>query len=60
MRNDRPKERKIHIALPEEVHQRLRVSCAVEGVSMQQFVERLLTESVKEVRVPVVNRERQT
>lgn len=59
MRNDRPKERKIHIALPDDVHQRLRVRCAVEGVSMQQFVERLLTEYVKDVRVPIVNRERQ-
>jgi len=52
MRNNRPKERKIHIALPEDVHQRLRVKCAVEDMSMQEFVARALAELVKDIRVP--------
>ena len=53
MRNERPKERKIHIALREDVHRRLRVKCAVEDTSMQEFVAALLAEAVKDVRVPV-------
>lgn len=52
MRNDRPKERKIHIALPEDVHQRLRVKCAVEDMSMQEFVACALAELVKDIRIP--------
>jgi plasmid stability protein len=51
MRTDRPKERKIHIALPEDVHQRLRVKCAVEDTSMQEFVAALLAKVVRDVRV---------
>jgi len=54
MRNDRPKERKIHIALPDDVHQRLRVKCALEDMSMQEFVATLLAEAVRNIRVPVV------
>ena len=54
MHNDRPKERKIHIALPDDVHQRLRVKCAVEDRSMQEFVATLLTEAVRDVRMPVL------
>jgi plasmid stability protein len=56
MRNDRPKERKIHIALPEDVHQRLRVKCAVEDTSMQEFVATLLAEAVRDVRMPTKKR----
>lgn len=52
MQNDRPKPRKIHILLPPDVHRRLRVRCAVEDASMQEFVERLLTDAVRDVRLP--------
>lgn len=57
MQNDRPKQRKIHILLPQDVHRRLRVRCAVEDASMQEFVERLLTDAVRDVRLPEWNRE---
>ena len=59
MRNDRPKERKIHIALPEDVHQRLRVKCAVEDTSMQEFVAKVLARVVKDVHVPVAKTQSQ-
>lgn len=52
IRAAKPKARKIHIALPEEVHQRLRIKCAIADVSIQDFVARLLAESVKDVRLP--------
>lgn len=41
--------RKIHIVLPEEVHRRLRVKCALQDVTIQNFVSELLTNSVKDV-----------
>lgn len=46
-----PKERKIHIALPGELHQLLRIKCAVEDLSIQEFVQRLVSEAVKDIRV---------
>jgi len=51
MKPEKPKERKIHVALPEEVHQRLRVKCALEDVTIQQYVARLLSESVKDIEI---------
>lgn len=47
-----PKRRKIHVDLPEQVHQKLRVKAALEDVSMQAFVARVVGEAVKEVVVP--------
>lgn len=41
--------RKIHIALSEEVHKRLRVKCALHDVTIQNFVSDLLKNSVKDV-----------
>lgn len=49
MRNEQPKERKIHTALPEDVHQRLPVKCAIVDMSMQKFVSRLLMENLRDV-----------
>lgn len=41
--------RKVHITLPEETHQRLRIKCAIEDVTIQEFVARLIENSVASV-----------
>jgi len=51
MKPEKPKERKIHVALPDDVHQKLRVKCALEDVTIQQYVARLLSESVKDIEI---------
>ena len=58
MEGNKPKERKIHIALPADVHQRLRVKCAVEDTSIQDFVAMAVAELVKDVSVPSFTKER--
>jgi len=45
------KKRKIHIDLSEEVHQKLRVKTAIEDISIQKFVETLITKAVEGVEV---------
>ena len=47
--------RRIHVNLPEEVHQKLRVKCALEDVTIQEFVERLISERVKDIKVSLEN-----
>jgi predicted HicB family RNase H-like nuclease len=49
---NKPRRRKIHIDLPEEVHQKLRVKAAMEDVSMQAFVARVVAEAVEDVVMP--------
>jgi len=49
--NKRPAIRKIHINLPEEVHQKLRVKCALEDLTIQEFVEGLIVASVRDVSI---------
>jgi hypothetical protein len=44
--------RKIHIDIPRAVHQRLRVKAALEDVSLQALVARLLSEAVVDVQLP--------
>jgi len=41
--------RKLHLNVPEEIHQRLRVKCALDGCTMQDFVSRLIAEAVGDV-----------
>ncbi|HIC99840.1 MAG TPA: hypothetical protein EYP05_00665 [Piscirickettsiaceae bacterium] len=53
MKNAKPKERKIHVALPDEVHQKLRVKCALEDVTIQEYVSRLIAKDVQDVELPV-------
>src|SRR5438876_778243 len=43
------RRRKIHVDLPEQMHQKLRVKAALEDVSMQAFVTRIVDEAVKDV-----------
>ena len=49
---DKPKLRKIHIDLPEEVHRKLRVKAALEDRSMQAFVAQVIAEAVDDVVIP--------
>jgi predicted HicB family RNase H-like nuclease len=42
-------ERKIHIALSEDVHKLLRVKCALQEVTIQDYVSNLLKNSVRDV-----------
>ena len=53
MKNAKQKERKIHVALPDEVHQKLRVKCALEDVTIQEYVSRLIAKDVQDVDLPV-------
>jgi predicted HicB family RNase H-like nuclease len=41
--------RKIHVDLPEEIHRKLRVKAALEDVSMQAFVARVVERAVRDV-----------
>ncbi|MBW1738899.1 MAG: hypothetical protein JRJ69_15480 [Deltaproteobacteria bacterium] len=50
--NKRPAIRKIHINLPEEVHLKLRVKCALEDMTMQDWVAELIQREL--VDVPLV------
>jgi len=56
MKKAKPKERKIHVALSEDVHQKLRVKCALEDVTIQQYVSRLIEKDVSGVQLPNVPR----
>jgi hypothetical protein len=44
--------RKIHVDLPEDIHRKLRVKAALEDMSMQAFVARVVERAVKDVPVP--------
>lgn len=52
MKKAKTGRRKIHVDLPEQVHQELRVKAALEDVSMQAFVAQIVDEAVKDVVVP--------
>lgn len=44
-------EKKIHIVLPGDLHQRLRVKCALEDMSIQQYVEDVLQKVTKDIQI---------
>lgn len=44
--------RKIHVDLPEDVHQRLRVKAALLDMSMQAFVSEVVSKAVSDVVLP--------
>ena len=41
--------KKLHLNIPEEIHQRLRVKCALTGSTMQDFVSQLIADAVSDV-----------
>jgi len=46
--------KKIHVDLPEAVHQRVRVKAALEDVSMQALVAGIVTKAVANVVLPTI------
>ena len=54
MTTDKAQTKKIHVDLPEETHQRVRVKAALEGVYMQTLVARIVTEAVEDVFLPKI------
>lgn len=44
-------KRKIHIDLTEEIHKKLRVKTALQDLSIQRFVEDLISAAVVDVKV---------
>ncbi len=51
MKTEKSLECKIHIALSKDVHRRLRVKCALEDITLQDYVEGLLKCSVKNLKI---------
>ena len=49
-------KRKIHVDLPEDVHQRLRVKAALLDMSMQAFVADVVRTAVSDVVVPKIKK----
>jgi predicted HicB family RNase H-like nuclease len=49
MKKAKQKERKIHVALPDDVHQKLRVKCALNDVTIQEYVASLIEEAVRDI-----------
>ncbi len=45
------KRKKIHIDLPEDVHQKLRVKAALDNLTIQKFVESLIGNTVNDVEI---------
>ncbi|MDH4226433.1 MAG: hypothetical protein OEV59_01570 [Deltaproteobacteria bacterium] len=43
--------RKVHITLPEETHQQLRIKCAIKDITIQEFVAHLIEDSVSDIEV---------
>ena len=52
MTKDKVQTKKIHVDLPERVHQRVQIKAALEDVSMQTLVARIVTEAVADVVLP--------
>lgn len=53
MKNAKQKERKIHVALPDDMHQKLRVKCALQDMTIQEYLSRLIARDVQDVELPV-------
>jgi len=41
-------KRKIHVLLPPDLHRKLRVRCAYDDVSIQEYVESLIASDMKQ------------
>jgi plasmid stability protein len=48
----RSTRRKIHVDLPADLHQKLRIKAALEGLSIQALVSRLIGAAVRNIKVP--------
>jgi hypothetical protein len=47
--------RKLHLKLAEELHQRLRVKCALLGCTIQDFVAKLIAQAVSDVNLSTLD-----
>lgn len=52
MSSEKFSERKIHITLSDAVHQRLRVKCALQDTTIQNYVSQLIIHDVSDVVLP--------
>jgi hypothetical protein len=43
---------KIHVSLPGDLHKRLRVKVALEDTTIQEYVENLVAQAVRRVKLP--------
>lgn len=48
----RKSQKKIHINLPEDLHRRLRIKCAYQGISIQKHVKKLIQNNLRKVGQP--------
>jgi len=39
--------KKIHINLPETIHKKLRIKCATKSMSIQQYVQKIIENNLK-------------
>ena len=54
MTKAKARTKKIHVDLPEEVHQRVRVKAALEDLSMQALVAGIGTKAVADIFLPKI------
>lgn len=47
-----PGTQKIHVNLPEDVHQRLRVRVAIDNTTIQAYVQKLVSQAVQNTPIP--------
>lgn len=43
-------QKKIHIILPENLHRQLRIECAYQDISIQEYVKKLIQNRLRKVR----------
>ncbi len=50
-KNVKKKNKLIHIRLPENIHKKVRVKCAYDDISMQDYIKNLISENVAEYEI---------
>ena len=50
-KNVKKKNKLIHIRLPEDIHKKVRVKCAYDDISMQNYIKNLISENVAEYEI---------
>jgi len=51
LKEEKSNGRKIHVSLTEDVHQLLRVKCAIKNLTLQEYVSVLIEDDVRDVRL---------
>jgi plasmid stability protein len=60
MSGSKTRRRKVHVDLPETIHQRLRVKAALLDMSMQAFVADVVSKAVADVVLPTMKAGKRT